>query len=317
MNPERYADDRDYASDMTTVLGTNANVFIRIFEIRRRFSQVRTSVNELETFLDKYNEGNMSHRVARNGLASVKELMRSLDRIEYYFPGLGEEVWFSGFQDDVHHAYWRIEDGRFNGVLESEDDALDGFAREVNRILGNVSDSTHTNPVNQLNRFFEHYGEGFYPGDAPEEYYNEVFEARDLFCLGYYSTGLFVLGRAVERALLKLGDARKITSVDGFRGSTAWDLAYFAERTEALHNIDKPDDSGKMISEKQYHWIQLLMKYRNQVAHDEYRAISKSDATRMMGQALELLSDLEELRIELDKMDDDQIHKREDVSVTP
>jgi hypothetical protein len=161
----------------------------------------------------------------------------------------------------------------------------------------------------------ERYGEEFDPYVAPDEYENEVFEARDLYCLGYYSTGLIVLGRAVERALLDLGRERKISSVNGFRGETDWEEARFFERTEALYVVDMPDMSGKILSKGQYHQIQVLIDYRNQVAHDSYRQISKEAASRMMGQALDLLSDLEERRGELEYMGDDEVQELESVSL--
>lgn len=315
MNPDRYADDRQYASDMSVVQGMRMNVFSRIFEIRRRYEQIQTSVEHLETFEEQYDRGDLSRDVASSAMTGVKRLMRSLDTLEYVFPELRNEVWFSGFQSDVNHAFWRVEDGRYNGVLQMESDALEAFSGEVKRILDNISDSTHTNPISQLHRYLEHYGEEFNPRKAPNEYLNEVFEARDLFCLGYFSTGLIVLGRAVERAILQLGKARKINSVDGFQESTEWDSARFFERTKALYNIDMPDGSGKIINKRQYYLVQLLIDYRNQVAHDEYRDISKNDAARMMGQALELLVDLEERRSELEEIEDDQIRELDNVSI--
>ncbi len=315
MNPDRFAEDRDFASEIVGQ-GMSRNVFARVFEIQRHLEQIQESVEQLKAFQDRYDEGQMTREVASGALFGVKQLMRSLDSIEYAFPELGEKVWFSGFQEDVHHTFWRVEDERFDAALNFEGEDLGGLYREVSNILDNISDSNHTSPINQLQRFLERYGDEFNTYDAPDEYHKEVFEARDLFCLGYYSTGLIVLGRAVERAILQLGNARKIKSVNGFSPHTDWDSARFWERAEALYNLDMPDDSGKMISKRQYHLIQLLIDYRNKVAHKDYREISKNDAARMMGQALDLLAELEETREKLNKMADDEIHKRDNVSVS-
>lgn len=314
MNPDRFADDRDFPSN-SVGYGMSMNAFSRMFEIQRNLDQIRSSVEDLDEFREQREEGNLSRDTATGAVAAVKQLMRALDSIEYAFPELVDEVWFSGFKQDVHHAYWRIEDGRFDGVLDMERDSIRGFSTEVEDILANISESINTNPIYQLQRFLRRYGEEFYPLDAPEEYHNEVFEARDLFCLGYYSTGLIVLGRAVERALLQLGQARKINSVDGFRDSTEWEEARFFERAKALYNINRPDQSGKMISKRQYHLVQLLIDYRNKVAHEDYRSISKDSAARMMGQALDLLSEVEETRSDLEELPDDEIPEMDNVSV--
>jgi uncharacterized protein YutE (UPF0331/DUF86 family) len=314
MNPNRFAEDRDFASDVQGY-GMRMNVFSRVFEIDRHLDQVQSSIEKLRIFRDKHEEGDLSGDVRTGAFTGVKRLMRSLDAIEYAFPELENEVWFSGFQNDVHHAYWRIEDGRYDGVLDSNTESVDSFAGEVVDILSNISDSTHTNPVNQLHRFIKHYGKEFDPYNAPEEYYNEVFEARDLFCLGYYSTALIVFGRAVERSLLQLGEARKINSLHGFEEDTSWKQARFYERTKALKNNDMPDDSGKMITNTQYHLIQILINYRNKVAHEEYRDISREEAARLMGQAVDLLTELEEQRIELEETPDEEINSLDNVSV--
>ena len=82
--------------------------------------------------------------------------MQSLDAFEYVFPELGEQVWFAGFQSDVHHAYWRVKDGRFDDALSSGEDTTQSLLKEVDNILSNISDSNHTNPTDQLRRFLEH-----------------------------------------------------------------------------------------------------------------------------------------------------------------
>lgn len=314
MNPDRFAKERDYPSG-DVGYGMSRNVYSRVFKIHQDLNRIQTSIDQLQIFREQFADEDLSSDSATGAMTSIKALMRSLDAIEYAFPDLGDKVWFGGFKDDVHGAYWRVEAGRFDGVFDMESGSLESLSFHVNNILGNVSDSSHTNPINQLHRFLERYGDEFDPYHAPEEYYKEVFEARDLFCLGYFSTGLIVLGRAVERVLLHVGHARHIRSVDGFGGSTQWESARFFERTEALYNIDMPDDSGKMISKRQYHQIQLLIDHRNKVAHDEYRTISKSEAARTMGQTLELLSKLEATKIKLEDIPVDQIQERTDVSI--
>jgi uncharacterized protein YutE (UPF0331/DUF86 family) len=315
MNPNQYAENKEFASGISRVPGMNLNVFGRVFETRRHLDRIQTSVEWLESFREQHENGNLTRDTASSGLAGVKRLMKSLDSIEYIFPELEEEVWFVGLQEHVHHAYWRVEEGRFDGVLDMEEDAIELFAGEVSDILSNITESTHVNPINHLHRFFEGYGREFDPSQAPEEYQKEVFEARDLYCLGYYSTGLIVLGRATERAILQLGTARRISSVDGFRGTTSWGDARFFERTEAMFNVDMPDDSGKMISKRQYHLIQILIDYRNKVAHKDYREISKDSARRIMGEALKVLTELEERREEVENMEDELINELNAVSI--
>lgn len=313
MNPDRYGTEQEYASDFVPH-GMAANVFFRVKVLESKLSQMESAIEYLKNFQEEW-DGDNADNSASSAMAGVRKLMRSLDSFQYAFPELEEETWFAGFQDDVHHAYWRVEDGKFDDALSSDEEARKTLLREVDDILDNISDSIYTNPIEKVRRFLESYGEEFDPGNAPEEYRNEVFEARDLYCLGYFSTGLIVLGRAVERALLDLGRARKITSVDGFRGETNWEDARFFERTKALYEVDMPDETGKILSKSQYHQIQLLIDHRNQVAHTEYRQISKDTASRMMSQALDLLTELEECRKELEGLEDEQINEKSNVSL--
>ncbi|WP_178915174.1 hypothetical protein [Natronomonas gomsonensis] len=275
---------------------------------------MQSSIEDLETFREEFQDKN-SNEDAGSALSGIRTLMRSLDAFEYAFPELRDNIWFSGFQGDVHHAYWRVKDGKFDDALSSDEEVTRALAGEVNGILSNISESNNTNPISQLRRFLERYGEEFDPHNAPNEYQNEAFEARDLYCLGYFSTGLIVLGRAVERALLELGRSRMVISVNGFREHTSWEDARFFERTKALYEIDMPDKSGKILSKRQYHQTQLFVDYRNQVAHNKYRQISKETASRMMGQGLDLLSELEDLRMRLESLEDGQIQELKNVSV--
>lgn len=59
----------------------------------------------------------------------------------------------------------------------------------------------------------------------------------------------------------------------------------------------------------------LSIDYRNKVAHAEYRNISKNSAARMMGQALDLLSEIEQTRSDLEELPDDEIPEMDDVSI--
>jgi len=56
MNPNRFAEDRDFASDVQGY-GMRMNVFSRVFEIDRHLDQVQSSIEKLRIFRDKHEEG--------------------------------------------------------------------------------------------------------------------------------------------------------------------------------------------------------------------------------------------------------------------
>ncbi len=75
-----------------------------------------------------------------------------------------------------------------------------------------------------------------------------------------------------------------------------------------MKNIQKPNSTEKLISQRQYHEISVLVNYRNNVAHSEHEDIERDEALRQINNAFSLLKELTEQIEELEKLDDDEIN---------
>ncbi len=234
----------------------------------------------------------------------ITKIMEAAEVFSYNFPELAKSSWRGGFTQDVAHAYWRIEEGRFRKAA-SDEDVFAQLMGEASDILEN-STSASNSVLQRLTEFLENYGRDLHPQDVPEQHRVDVYEARDLYCLGYYSTALMVLGRAVEKALLELGQVRKVRTVEAY-GTTDWEDARFYNRNEALHHINMPERHGKVLSDREYHQIAILIDYRNNVAHSEYDQVGREEAHRQLMDAFALLRELSEKIEYLEELDDDKI----------
>lgn len=304
MNPRQFKEETGdfyYYFNPPWIPYENQNVVKRLFRLKEEYETVFDSIeklSELESDLEE--EDGDYEEIHREARRAIFDLINGLEVFIYNFSELVNEEWFGSFWQSVASATWRAEQNRFESNPES-------LATHIRDILDHTPSTIYTGIRGDFQNFIEFYGREIEPSNVPENYQADVYEARDLFCLGYYSTALLVLGRAVEKALLELGHKRKIETLQEFGSETSWDNARFYSRKEALKEIQKPGSSDKMISQRQYHEISVLVDYRNNVAHSEYENLEKEEALRQINNAYSLLNEICELIEQLDEIPDDDI----------
>ncbi|WP_226040196.1 MAE_28990/MAE_18760 family HEPN-like nuclease [Natrinema sp. DC36] len=301
MNPRTFHDADDdfyYYFQPPWIPYENSNIVQRIFQLHSEFKNIFESMNGIDEIVKKYRREDISSgSVVMDGKTLIFKLIRGLEVFIYNFPDIIHNEWFGDFWQTVAAATWRAEEGWFKG----EPDRL---ISRLEDILDYEPNSLYAGVFQKLSNYIEFMGSNINPNEVPEKYRNDVYEARDMFCIGYYSTGLFVLGRAVEKALLELGQERKIETIEPFGREKDWDEAKFYSRKEALKKIQKPNSGKKMISKRQYHEISILVDYRNNVAHTEYENLTLEEAIRQVNNALSLLKDICGLIEEMKEIDD-------------
>ncbi|SDK46926.1 MAE_28990/MAE_18760 family HEPN-like nuclease [Natronorubrum texcoconense] len=311
MNPKEFkTDDGDlyYYFEEPWIPFENQNVLQRIFRLNRDFDKIFESLDEVEELVDDLNESEPSRSLLHKGISNIHTLIQCLEEYLYNFPDLLSEDWFVDFWQTVAAATWRAE----KGVFDDKPGQLESRLREI---LDHTSQSPYKGIYQPFSDFIERRGWEISVHDIPEEYRNDVYEARDLYCLGYFSTSLFVLGRAVEKALLELGQLRNIRSIEAFGREKSWNEARFYSRKEALKHIQHPTGTEKMISQRQYHEISILVDYRNNVAHTDYDNLDRQEALRQIQNAFSLLQEMCEKIGELRELSDDEIEPIEGQSV--
>ncbi|WP_137285480.1 hypothetical protein [Halorussus salinisoli] len=283
----------------------NSNVIERLFQLRHHQTQLNNSFDELETLYEEcQKQGTDAIASSLDISRHITDMMESAEVFSYNFPELARKSWWGGFTEDIAHAYWRIEKGRFKGAA-SDEETLGTLLREVASILEN-STATNNSVLHQLRLFLDQYGYELNPNDVPEDYQIDVYEAQDLYCLGYYSTALMVLGRAVEKALLELGQVRDVRTIRT-HDIIEWEDAKFYHRNKALREVNMPERHGKVLTEREYHQIAILIKYRNDVAHSEYEQVGREQALRQLKEAFDLLNELSDKIEYLEALDDQEI----------
>lgn len=302
MNPHQFRDEEDlyYYFQPPWTPYENQNIIMRVFQLKENFDQVFEAVETLDEIKTELSEGAAYEEVIRDGRRAIFELMDGLESFLYNFPEILQEEWFHNFWQTVAGATWRAQEGKLEGERR--------FKIFLNDILAYFPGTIYGSIYRDFNRFLEFYGSDIQPNQVPDDFRLDVYEARDQFCLGYYSTALFVLGRAVEKALLQLGQERKIETIKAFGREVDWKDARFYSRKEAMKNIQKPNSTEKLISQRQYHEISVLVNYRNNVAHSEHEDIERDEALRQINNAFSLLKELTEQIEELEKLDDDEIN---------
>jgi len=307
MNIRRFEDNRDYSTIDDQWFYSNFNVIERLFELYRAMNTISESLTELRSYYEDCRKDGVdaidrSLDITRH----IDHLTEAAETFDYCFPELREHDWFRVFLQDLHHAHWRFEDGRFRNA-DTDEDELNALLGEVGRIIENSPDSGNKGVEALLRRFIENYGINLSPRSEMERFREDLYEARDLYCLGYYSTALLVLGRAVERGLLELGVARNIETIETYRGETDWGEARFFFRNNALHEINMPERHGKVLTDEQYHRISILIDYRNNVAHEDYESVEYEEAERKILDAYALLEEISEKIEHLSELDSEKI----------
>lgn len=291
------------------------NPLIRASELNDRLEEMRDRIDNLQNIHHKHkkDEEECENKVF-DIWVEVEPLMGNIELFGYVFKELSQKEWYITFWQNTAGVYWRagemVEEDNLNyinrqGVMVTLQDLLKYFT------------GAGGNPINKLHAYVEDRGrEIYFDYDLPNEFEHDLYEIRDLFSLDYYSTTLLVLGRSVEKALLTLGNERKIKTLRSFGDVRKWEEARFYSRVEALKEINKPDSDEKMISRKQYHELSILVDYRNNVAHSEYEEITREEALSQIDDALRLLDDICRLIEEIRNMNDQKIDEIEGQSVS-
>lgn len=316
MNPRKFkGEDGFYCFEPPWTPYENGNVFIRISrlyglldELQEGLENLNDIFNSLEEMNKKKGKGYEAREAQDDIYFAIEDSLNCVEVFGYCFPELFEKEWFDRFWQDLSSLYWRLDEDELGTKKEKT------LLRRSKKILEHTEGRRSTHPFNKLIKFLERYGIDIYFGDFSEEFQPDVFEARDQFCLGYYSTALFVLGRAVERAMLMVGEERKIESVRFGDGNNAdvksWEDAKFSHRVKVLSDVDRPGSTREMINSTQFNEGQILVDYRNKAAHSEYEDLDEEKAERKIHDALDLLGDLCQLLDELREMDDDEIESK-------
>lgn len=300
MNIREFNKTADFYALEPPWFSENSNAIVRIFRLKKAFDGVFDSLDEVEEIENKLEEDEAKPEdVVFDFQIAVHEIVHGLEEFYYCFPEVVNEEWFHSLWQSSAGAYWRAEEGRFKENPE-------GITYYVSEIVDHIPSGQEPGPYRNLEAFLNSRGSSFRHSQVDALFKEDVYEARDHIAIGYYSTALLVLGRAVEKALLKIGQERKIERIK--KGEQrSWDEATFSDRTEALANADHPNGDGKMISQKQYLEISILIDYRNNVAHTEYESIEREEAIRKCETALDLLKELSGLLEEIRGIDDEEI----------
>jgi len=288
-------DDRDYYSFNPPTIVENLNIIDRYMKLGSTIDSIREYLNELEKAEGKYRQDEIEYsELLRICTTSVFRVMENSERLDYLYEPLSQEEWFYNFQQTVASLYWRLEDEYYPN--EEYSDALLAQIREI------LEHREGREPVVQkiYSKFAERYKDIAY-ADVLEELEDELFEARDHACAEYYSTALFVLGRAAEKALYMIGEERNIQKIkikfnsDRKLIEKKWGKASFSEMNEALKQTEAEPIEGKIISQKHYAEINKLISYRNDLAHKDHKDLDKERARVEINTAVKLLEDLSDL----------------------
>lgn len=112
-----------------------------------------------------------------------------------------------------------------------------------------------------------------------------------------------------------IGRERKIISVYAYDQTVDWEDAKFFHRAKAMKEVNKPSSNEKMISQRQYHEINVLVDYRNNVAHTSYEELTKDECLRQINNALSILDDLCDLLEEMRGLSQEEIEPVENQKV--
>lgn len=142
------------------------------------------------------------------------------------------------------------------------------------------------------------------PNEFNVDYFGDILEARDIFCMGHYRTALLVIGRTIETLLLELG----FQSQELINKYQDWSDRVKFPFENRLNILFKSDI--KMIDdETMYREILTLIRYRHEGGHplssvSEIERI-RSNSIHQINIGIKIINDLsyilERKRIENDK----------------
>lgn len=272
-------------------------VFLRIGV---KIEDINRNLRELQNELRKFEKEEISGEdLFRETCMKIRHLRDNLDDITEAFPEIEQKGWHHNFSEAIEGAHWRLEKGWF---IKHENEPV--IATYIRDILEHTDRKPEDDIIWRLKRFFEYRIEFLDQKKAAEDFQADIKEARDIACLGHYSSALFVMGRGIEKALNKLGNTREVKSIKAHGSTIKWRRASFYQMNEALKEVDLPDNSGKAINNKEYHEISKLIGYRNDVAHNSHHDLEKDQAMSEIESAFHLLKDLSERIEEIGEMED-------------
>lgn len=269
-------------------------------QIGVKIEDIDRNLRELQNKIREFEKDEISgEKLYRETYMSIRYLRDNLDDITEAFPEIEQKGWHYNFSEAIEGAHWRLEEGWF-----IEHDNKPVIAKYIRDILENTDRRPEDDIVSRLKRYFEYRLEFLDEDKVSKDFQVDVKEARDIACLGHYSSALFVMGRGIEKALNKLGNVREVKSIKGHGTTKKWIKASFHQMNEALKEVDMPDGSGKVINKKEYHEISKLIGYRNDVAHNSHHDLEKDQAMSEIESAFHLLKDLSERIEDIEEMDD-------------
>lgn len=293
-----FGEENDFVALSRSQAGESKNIVAKLEDFQRRLENCFEIVWELEEFVEAYEAGeedlqDKDHRY----IYLCRKLTEHFEFFWYLFPGVIDEDWFSDFYRLLRLAHQSAEPG---GRFEEEFHFLHRVSKKIVQFNSGPSEQS---PLQKMDRFSHRRGMEFMDLSLLSEFDRDMAEARDLVAIGYHQTALFVLGRAIEKALRILGEDRQIESVSVHGNARRWERTTFKHMCEALKNVDRPGGKGKMLNQKQYHQVSSLIQYRNDTAHSEHGNLDREEARHEIRNASRLLVKLSDQIREMRKQD--------------
>ena len=182
---------------------------MRSFQLKPSLDSINTSLEKLDN-IEKHLEENTDPKnvVGEFGVA-VQDLLISIEEFAYCFEEVRHRDCLHSLWQAVASAYWRDEEGwSINEPWR--------IKSEIDDITAHTTNIPAPGPHQKFERFIQQRGSALAPDGVSPPFQEDVYEARGLLAIGYYSTALLVLDRAVEKALLTAGRKRKVNSITAF-----------------------------------------------------------------------------------------------------
>jgi len=249
------------------------NTAERFFNMAERIERIQTGVETISSQAKQLTDPHLGRR-------AIEDVIWAFEEFLYWEPALLDEKWAGDAWSALAHAYVRVRDGRL-------DDA-DLLTNELLTII-HETQTAKSNIATDLRGYFLQKGQFIERARVHSSLQADVEEAHDLVILNYYATALFVLSRAAERAVHEIGVLMGIEAIR--RGSTtSWEDASFASKKEALATAEWA--KKKVITKRDALEIQILIDYRNSLAHKDYARLDHKEGKRAIQNALALLEKL-------------------------
>ncbi len=247
------------------------NVAERMFNLRHDLDRLEEAMAVIRVAAGELKDPQAARR-------AIEEALWVFEEIAFWEPAIVREEWARDSWDALAHAYVRHRDDRL------ADTRLLGH--EIARIV-RAADSGNKVLAGHLTGYFAEKADFLMTGRLHDDLTADVEEAQDLVTLNYYSTALFVVGRAAERAIDRIGSLRGIRKVKRGTATTAWHKASFALKKDA---IAADEYRGKSIlTRRDALELQILIDHRNSLAHKDHEKLDPEEGRRALADAHALL----------------------------